>query len=163
MLKKVLAVMAEAGLRRGENELEIYVMCEIPANVILTEEFAEIFYGFSIGSNDLTQLILGVDRDSALVAPIFDERNPAVLKMVSSVIDAALAAGRKIGICGQAPSDYPEFTRFLVERGISSVSLNPDALIRGLEAIAAAERTATRHAGGTSPVADSASRTEGPH
>jgi pyruvate, water dikinase len=161
--ERVVALMAEHGLRRGERGLEVYVMCEIPSNVIQAAEFARIFDGFSIGSNDLTQLILGVDRDSALVAPIFDERNPAVLKMVSSVIDAALAAGRKIGICGQAPSDYPEFTRFLVERGISSVSLNPDALIRGLEAIAAAERTATRHAGGTSPVADSASRTEGPH
>jgi pyruvate, water dikinase len=161
--ERVVALMAEHGLRRGERGLEVYVMCEIPSNVIQAAEFARIFDGFSIGSNDLTQLILGVDRDSALVAPIFDERNPAVLKMVSSVIDAALAAGRKIGICGQAPSDYPEFTRFLVERGISSVSLNPDALIRGLEAIAAAERTATRHAGGTSSVADSASRTEGPH
>jgi pyruvate, water dikinase len=139
--ERVVALMAEQGLRRGERGLEIYVMCEIPSNVIQATEFARIFDGFSIGSNDLTQLVLGVDRDSELVAPIFDERNPAVLKMVSSVIETARAAGRKIGICGQAPSDYPEFTRFLVERGITSVSLNPDALIRGLEAIAEAERS----------------------
>jgi pyruvate,water dikinase len=139
----VVALMAEHGLRQGERGLEIYVMCEIPSNVLQACEFARVFDGFSIGSNDLTQLVLGVDRDSELVAPIFDERNPAVLTMVASVIEAARAAGRKIGICGQAPSDYPEFTRFLVERGITSISLNPDALIRGLEAIAEAERGAT--------------------
>jgi pyruvate,water dikinase len=136
----VVALMGEHGLRQGERGLEIYVMCEIPSNVLQAREFARVFDGFSIGSNDLTQLVLGVDRDSELVAPIFDERNPAVLAMVASVIEAARAAGRKIGICGQAPSDYPEFTRFLVERGITSISLNPDALIRGLEAIAEAER-----------------------
>jgi pyruvate, water dikinase len=137
--ERVVALMAEHGLRRGENGLEVYVMCEIPSNVLQARDFARIFDGFSIGSNDLTQLVLGVDRDSELVAPIFDERNPAVLTMVASVIEAAQAAGRKIGICGQAPSDYPEFARFLVERGITSISLNPDALIRGLETIAAAE------------------------
>jgi pyruvate,water dikinase len=141
--RRVVELLAEHGLRRGEDGLEVYVMCEIPSNVILAREFAEVFDGFSIGSNDLTQLVLGVDRDSELVAPIFDERNPAVLTMVASVIEAARAAGRKIGICGQAPSDYPEFTRFLVERGITSISLNPDALIRGLEAIAVAEKAAT--------------------
>jgi pyruvate,water dikinase len=140
--ERVVALMAAHGLRRGEGGLEVYVMCEIPSNVLQAREFARIFDGFSIGSNDLTQLVLGVDRDSELVAPIFDERNPAVLTMVASVIDAARAAGRKIGICGQAPSDYPEFARFLVERGITSISLNPDALIRGLEAIAAAEQAA---------------------
>jgi pyruvate,water dikinase len=140
--ERVVALMAAHGLRRGEGGLEVYVMCEIPSNVLQAREFARIFDGFSIGSNDLTQLVLGVDRDSELVAPIFDERNPAVLTMVASVIDAARAAGRKIGICGQAPSDYPEFARFLVERGITSISLNPDALIRGLEAIAAAEHAA---------------------
>ena len=139
----VVALMGEHGLRQGERGLEIYVMCEIPSNVLQAREFARVFDGFSIGSNDLTQLVLGVDRDSELVAPIFDERNPAVLTMVASVIEAARAAGRKIGICGQAPSDYPEFTRFLVERGITSISLNPDALIRGLETIAEAERGAT--------------------
>jgi pyruvate,water dikinase len=140
--ERVVALLGEHGLRRGERGLEVYVMCEIPSNVLQAREFARIFDGFSIGSNDLTQLVLGVDRDSELVAPIFDERNPAVLTMVASVIEAARAGGRKIGICGQAPSDYPEFTRFLVERGITSISLNPDALIRGLDAIAAAERGA---------------------
>jgi pyruvate,water dikinase len=145
--ERVVALMAEHGLRRGERSLEVYVMCEIPSNVLQASEFARIFDGFSIGSNDLTQLVLGVDRDSELVAPIFDERNPAVLAMVASVIEAARSAGRKIGICGQAPSDYPEFTRFLVERGITSVSLNPDALIRGLEAIAEAERSAAAGGG----------------
>jgi pyruvate,water dikinase len=107
--------------------------------VLLAAEFAELFDGFSIGSNDLTQLVLGVDRDSELVAPAFDERNPAVLAMVGDVIAAARRAGRKVGICGQAPSDYPEFTRFLVQRGITSISLNADALVRGLETVAAAE------------------------
>jgi pyruvate,water dikinase len=115
-------------------------MCEIPSNVILAEEFAEIFDGFSIGSNDLTQLTLGLDRDSALVAPLFDERHPAVLAMVADVIARAHARGRTVGICGQAPSDYPEFARFLVRQGIDSISLNPDAVVRGRETIAAAER-----------------------
>jgi pyruvate,water dikinase len=146
--ERVVALMEEYGLRRGERGLEVYVMCEIPSNVLQAREFARIFDGFSIGSNDLTQLVLGVDRDSELVASIFDERNPAVLTMVASVIEAARAADRKIGICGQAPSDYPEFTRFLVERGITSISLNPDALVRGLETIAAAERAATNAAAG---------------
>ena len=138
--RRVVDLMAQHGLRRGEQELEVYVMCEIPSNVILAREFAEIFDGFSIGSNDLTQLVLGLDRDSELVAPLFDERNPAVLAMVADVIATAHACGRKIGICGQAPSDYPEFARFLVERGIDSISLDPDAVVRGLETIAAAEQ-----------------------
>ncbi len=137
--RRVLEAMARHGLRRGENDLEVYVMCEIPSNVLLAEKFAELFDGFSIGSNDLTQLVLGVDRDSELVAPVFDERNPAVLAMVGDVIAAARRAGRKVGICGQAPSDYPEFTRFLVQRGITSISLNADALVRGIETVAAAE------------------------
>jgi pyruvate, water dikinase len=128
--RRVLEEMAAHGLRRGENGLEVYVMCEIPANVVLAEEFAEVFDGFSIGSNDLTQLVLGVDRDSALVAPLFDERNPAVLRMVAQAIRAVRATGRKIGICGQAPSDYPEFARFLVEEGIDSISLNPDVVVK---------------------------------
>ena len=110
-------------------------MCEIPSNVILAEEFAEIFDGFSIGSNDLTQLILGVDRDSEIVADIFDERNAAVKKMIAQVIAAARAKHRKIGICGQAPSDYPEFAQFLVEQGIDSISLNPDTVIKTTMAI----------------------------
>lgn len=138
--KKVLAVMAEAGLRRGENELEVYVMCEIPANVILTEEFAEIFDGFSIGSNDLTQLTLGLDRDSAIVAHLFDERNPAVTRLVQDVVRRAQACGRKVGICGQAPSDYPEFARFLVRCGIDSISLNPDTVLKTTQEIVEMEQ-----------------------
>ena len=115
-------------------------MCEIPSNVILAADFAEIFDGFSIGSNDLTQLVLGVDRDSAIVAHLFDERDPAVKAMIASVIHTAKAKGRKIGICGQAPSDYPEFAQFLVEQGIDSISLNPDAVLKTLVAIAAIEQ-----------------------
>ena len=128
--KQVLEEMAGHGLKRGDKDLEVYVMCEIPSNVILAEEFAEIFDGFSIGSNDLTQLVLGVDRDSEIVAHVFDERNPAVKTFIAHVINAAKAKGRKIGICGQAPSDYPEFTQFLVEQGIDSISLNPDAVLK---------------------------------
>ena len=126
----VLAEMEKHGLKRGVNQLEVYVMCEIPSNVILANEFAEIFDGFSIGSNDLTQLVLGVDRDSEIVAHVFDERNPAVKSMIASVIRAAKVKGRKIGICGQAPSDYPEFAEFLVQQGIDSISLNPDAVLK---------------------------------
>lgn len=128
--RRVLSEMEQNGLKRGDNGLEVYVMCEIPSNVLLAKEFAEVFDGFSIGSNDLTQLILGVDRDSEIVAHIFDERNPAVMRSIAAVIADAKAAGRKIGICGQAPSDYPEFARFLVECGIDSISLNPDAVLR---------------------------------
>jgi pyruvate,water dikinase len=111
---------------------------------VLAEQFLEHFDGFSIGSNDLTQLTLGLDRDSALVAPLFDERNPAVLSLIADVIARARACGRKIGICGQAPSDYPEFARFLVREGIDSISLNPDAVVHGFETIAAAEREQPR-------------------
>jgi len=128
--RKVIAEMAKHGLKQGENGLEVYVMCEIPSNVILADEFAQVFDGFSIGSNDLTQLILGLDRDSSLVAHIFDERNEAVKTMVRAVIKSAKANHRKIGICGQAPSDYPEFARFLVEQGIDSISLNPDSVLK---------------------------------
>jgi len=128
--KKVVAEMEKHGLKRGVNDLEIYVMCEIPSNVILADEFSKVFDGFSIGSNDLTQLILGIDRDSEIVAPIFDERNPAVKTMIANVIKAARANDRKIGICGQAPSDYPEFAEFLVREGINSISLNPDAVLK---------------------------------
>jgi pyruvate,water dikinase len=138
--KRVLAVMAEAGLKRGANGLEVYVMCEIPSNVILTEEFAEVFDGFSIGSNDLTQLTLGLDRDSEIVAHLFDERNAAVKKLVADVIRRARACGRKVGICGQAPSDYPEFARFLVECGIDSISLNPDTVLKTTQEIVDVER-----------------------
>lgn len=137
--KKVLQVMAEAGLRRGKNGLQIYVMAEIPSNIILAESFAQLFDGFSIGSNDLTQLTLGVDRDSDLVSPLFDEKNEAALEMVSSVIAKAKKAGAGIGLCGQAPSDYPEYAQFLVDAGIDSISFNPDALMKGMENIRLAE------------------------
>ncbi|HEU0016259.1 MAG TPA: putative PEP-binding protein, partial [Longimicrobium sp.] len=138
--RRVVAEMAAHGLARGADGLEVYVMCEIPSNVVLAAEFAEVFDGFSIGSNDLTQLVLGVDRDSALVAGLFDERNPAVTRMIAQAIRAARAAGRKIGICGQAPSDYPEFARFLVAEGIDSISLNPDAVVRTTLAVLELER-----------------------
>jgi pyruvate,water dikinase len=129
--RQVIKAMEEFGLRQGKNGLEVYVMCEIPSNVILAEEFADVFDGFSIGSNDLTQLTLGLDRDSALVAHIFDERNEAVKRLVKQVIDAAHRhkPRRKIGICGQAPSDFPEFADYLVECGIDSMSLNPDVVL----------------------------------
>ncbi len=139
--KRVLQVMEQSGLKRGVNGLEVYVMCEIPSNVLLAEEFAQIFDGFSIGSNDLTQLTLGLDRDSAIVAHLFDERNPAVMKLVADVIRRVKACGRKIGICGQAPSDYPEFARFLIQCGIDSVSLNPDAVLKTTVDIAATEQS----------------------
>ncbi len=138
--KKVIEIMRQNGLKRGKNNLEIYVMCEIPSNVILAEEFAEIFDGFSIGSNDLTQLTLGVDRDSALVAHVYDERNEAVKRLVTQVIKAAKKKNRKIGICGQAPSDFPDFARFLVKQGIDSISLNPDTVIKTTLAIIAEEK-----------------------
>lgn len=138
--KKVIETMAEFGLRQGENNLEVYVMCEIPSNVLLAEEFAEVFDGFSIGSNDLTQLTLGLDRDSELVAHIYDERNEAVKRLVKHVIDVARRKGRKIGICGQAPSDFPEFAEFLVECGIDSISLNPDTVIKTRLLVAEKER-----------------------
>jgi len=118
-------------------------MCEIPANVILAEEFAAIFDGFSIGSNDLTQLTLGLDRDSAIVAHLFDERNAAVLRLVQDVIRRAQACGRKVGICGQAPSDYTEFARFLVTCGIDSISLNPDTVIKTTQDIVELEQRLT--------------------
>ncbi|ELS02338.1 phosphoenolpyruvate synthase [Xenococcus sp. PCC 7305] len=137
--RKVLAEMAKHGLKRGENDLQVYVMCEIPNNVILADQYSEIFDGFSIGSNDLTQLTLGLDRDSALVAHLFDERNEGVKEMVQQVITKAKAKGRKVGICGQAPSDYPEFARFLVELGIDSLSLNPDSLLKTLLLVAKTE------------------------
>jgi len=129
--RKVIKAMEEFGLRQGENGLEVYVMCEIPSNVILAEEFADVFDGFSIGSNDLTQLTLGLDRDSELVAHIFDERDEAVKRLVKQVIDTAHChkPRRKVGICGQAPSDFPEFADYLVECGIDSMSLNPDVVL----------------------------------
>jgi len=128
--ERVLAEMAKNGLKRGENGLEVYVMCEIPNNVILIDEFSRVFDGFSIGSNDLTQLTLGVDRDSSLVAHDFDERDPGVIKMISQAVQGAKRNHRHSGLCGQAPSDYPEFAEFLVKEGIDSMSLNPDAIMK---------------------------------
>ena len=136
---RVLDVMAENGLRRGENGLEVYVMCEIPSNVILAKAFAERFDGFSIGSNDLTQLTLGVDRDSEELADLFDEQDEAVKWMISNVIREAHKAGAKIGLCGQAPSDHPEFAEFLVACGINSISVSPDSFIAVKRKVAAAE------------------------
>ncbi len=136
---RVLEAMAENGLRRGENGLQIYMMCEIPSNVILAEQFATRFDGFSIGSNDLTQLVLGVDRDSGILANLFDERDEAVTRMISEAIRKAHAAGIKIGICGQGPSNHPDFAAFLVSEGIDSMSLNPDSFVRTIKAVAEAE------------------------
>jgi pyruvate,water dikinase len=138
---KVLEAMAENGLERGDNGLEVYVMIEIPSNIILAQEFAERFDGFSIGSNDLTQLTLGVDRDSARLADIFDERNEAVKHTIADLIDRAHAADTYVGICGQAPSDYPEFAAFLVRAGIDSMSLNPDSVIEVTRRVAKVEQS----------------------
>ncbi len=138
--RKVIAVMREFGLIQGENGLEVYVMCEIPSNVISADAFCDVFDGFSIGSNDLTQLTLGLDRDSDLVAHIYDERNDAVKTLIKMVIDTAKRRGRKIGICGQAPSDFPEFATFLVECGIDSISLISDTVIKTRLAIAQKEK-----------------------
>ncbi|MEM9512570.1 MAG: phosphoenolpyruvate synthase, partial [Cyanobacteria bacterium P01_E01_bin.48] len=142
--ERVLAEMKQYGLKRGEGGLQVYVMCEIPANVILADRFSQVFDGFSIGSNDLTQLALGLDRDSGLVAHLFDERNEAVKRMVAQAIATTRAEGRKIGICGQAPSDYPEFARFLVEQGIDSISLNADTVLKTRLLIAEVERELAR-------------------
>lgn len=142
--KRVLEVMAQSGLKRGKDGLEIYVMCEIPSNVILAKQFAKIFDGFSIGSNDLTQLTLGVDRDSELVSHIYDERNQAVKDLISQVIRDAHESDCKVGICGQAPSDYPEFADFLVEEGIDSISLNPDTVLPTLRRVARKEKRRKR-------------------
>ena len=140
--KQVISVMEKYGLsRKNDSSLEIYVMAEIPSNVLLAEKFAEIFDGFSIGSNDLTQLTLGIDRDSTLVANIFNENNEAAKKMISMMIEKARQTGTHIGLCGQAPSDFPEFAQFLVEEGINSISFNADALLKGIENINKAEKS----------------------
>jgi len=137
--KRVIQEMAKHGLVQGTDGLEIYAMCELPSNVILAAEFLEVFDGFSIGSNDLTQLILGIDRDSGTIAHLFDERNDAVTRMIAQAIDAAHKAGKPIGICGQAPSDYPDFAAWLVKAGISSISVNPDVAIKTALIVAGAE------------------------
>lgn len=138
--KKVLTVMEENGLKRTENGLEVYTMIEIPSNVILAEEFAKIFDGFSIGSNDLTQLTLGIDRDSEIMGKLFDENDEAAKRMISMAITSAKKSNIKIGLCGQAPSDFPEFAKFLIQEGIDSISFNPDALLQGIENINSAEQ-----------------------
>jgi pyruvate,water dikinase len=140
---RVLKVMAGAGLARGQAGLDVFVMCEIPANVIRAEEFAERFDGFSIGSNDLTQLTLGVDRDSDRLASLFDESDPAVLWMIRTVIAKARAAGRKIGLCGQAPSNNPAFAQLLVDAGIDSISVTPDSFAAVKAQVAKAEAMQT--------------------
>ena len=142
---RVIEVMAANGLRQGEKGLEIYAMCELPANVELADEFLRVFDGYSIGSNDLTQLILGIDRDSGTIAHLFDERNAAVKSAIARAIKAAKRAGKPIGICGQAPSDYPEFAAWLIEQGISSISLNPDAVINTTLVVAEAETKLEAH------------------
>ncbi len=126
---QVIDLLAANGLKRGENGLRIIMMCELPSNAILAEEFLEYFDGFSIGSNDLTQLTLGLDRDSGVIAHLFDERNPAVKKLLSNAIQACNKAGKYIGICGQGPSDHPDLARWLMDQGIESVSLNPDSVL----------------------------------
>jgi len=134
-IQKVLAIMEEAGLKRGENGLEVYLMAEIPSNIILADQFADYIDGFSIGSNDLTQLALGLDRDSSLVAHIYDERNDAVKMLITQLIKVAKSKGKKVGICGQGPSDFPDFAQFLVEQGIDSISVTPDSFLRTSKAI----------------------------
>jgi len=137
--EKVLEELARNGLRRGENGLQVYMMVEIPSNVLMADAFAALFDGFSIGSNDLTQLTLGLDRDSALVSYLFNEENPAVKGLIATTIEVAKKHHIRVGLCGQAPSDLPEFAAFLVDLGIDSISFNPDALIRGIKHILAAE------------------------
>jgi pyruvate, water dikinase len=139
--QKVIETLEEFGIKRGENGLELYMMVEIPSNVVLAREFAEYFDGFSIGSNDLTQLTLGIDRDSEIVSYLFNENDEAPKKLISDVIKSAKSTGTKIGLCGQAPSDHPEYAQFLVKAGIDSISFNPDALIQGIKNINTAEKT----------------------
>jgi len=137
--QKAIAVMSEFGLNRNENGLEIFMMIEIPSNALLAEEFANYFDGFSIGSNDLTQLTLGADRDSELLSEIFSPFDPAVKQLITMTLKKAKKTGTRTGLCGQAPSDYPEYAQFLVENGIDSISFNPDALINGIKNILKAE------------------------
>lgn len=138
-LHKVTAVMKEYGLERGKEGLELFLMAEIPSNILLADEFAKHIDGFSIGSNDLTQLTLGLDRDSALVSHIYDERNEAVKRMLRMLIESAKRTGTKVGICGQGPSDFPDFAQFLVELGIDTISVTPDSLLKTRRAIAEVE------------------------
>jgi pyruvate,water dikinase len=127
--------MAEFGLTRGEDGLKVYLMAELPSNILLANEFSKHIDGFSIGSNDLTQLTLGLDRDSALVSHLYDERNPAVKSMIRQLIETAKTNNVKVGICGQGPSDFPDFAEFLVQEGIDTISVTPDSVLKTLEAI----------------------------
>jgi pyruvate,water dikinase len=145
--RRVIAAMSRHGLRQGDDGLEVYAMCEVPSNVVLADDFLRLFDGYSIGSNDLTQLLLGIDRDSGTVARLFDERNDAVRRMIAQAIRSARRAGKPIGICGQAPSDFPEFAEWLVSEGIDSISLNPDVAIATTLRVAAAESAAREHKG----------------
>ena len=135
----MIKVMREFGLERGKHDLRIIMMCELPSNALLADQFLDIFDGFSIGSNDLTQLTLGVDRDSDLLSELFDERNEAVTESIATLITKAHKAGIKTGLCGQAPSDHPDFAEFLVERGIDSISVSPDSFLAVKQHVAAAE------------------------
>jgi pyruvate,water dikinase len=139
--EKVIAVMNACGLKRKENGLELFVMIEIPSNALLAEEFAKHFDGFSIGSNDLTQLTIGADRDSELLSEIFSPFDPAVMQLIAMTLAKSKITKTHTGLCGQAPSDYPEYAQFLVKNGIDSISFNPDALFKGIENIAEAEKT----------------------
>jgi pyruvate,water dikinase len=141
---EVKKTMKEFGLERGKNGLELYLMAELPSNILMAEEFAEHIDGFSIGSNDLTQLTLGLDRDSSLVSHLYDERDPAVKKIILMLIEAAKKAGVKVGICGQGPSDYPDFAQFLVEQKIDSISVTPDSIFKTLKAIQEVEQKINR-------------------
>jgi pyruvate,water dikinase len=141
---RVLDVLKEQGLERGKNDLQVYVMAEIPSNIVLADQFADRFDGFSIGTNDLTQLVLGVDRDSGDLAHVFDERNEAVKRMIRQLIDAAHEKDRTVGICGQAPSDHPDFAGFLVKAGIDTISLNPDSVIDVLQRVADIEKESSK-------------------
>jgi pyruvate,water dikinase len=138
-LQKVYEVMKTYGLERGKDGLKVFLMAELPSNIWMAEEFAEHIDGFSIGSNDLTQLTLGLDRDSSLVAHIYNERNPAVKRSIETLIAAAKKTGTKVGICGQGPSDYPDFAQFLVEAGIDTISVTPDSMLKTIRAISSIE------------------------
>jgi len=141
-----MSLLEKNGLKRGQNGLRIVMMCELPSNAILAEEFLELFDGFSIGSNDLTQLTLGLDRDSGLVAEGFDERDAAVKAMLAMSIRACRKAGKYVGICGQGPSDHPDLARWLMEQGIESLSLNPDTVVSTWQALAEAPPTSKKSA-----------------
>ena len=139
--RRVVELLARNGLERGKNGLKVIMMCELPTNALLAREFLEHFDGMSIGSNDMTQLTLGIDRDSAIIAPLFDERDPAVKALLAMAIKACRESGKYIGICGQGPSDHPDFARWLVDQGIDSLSLNPDSQLKTMLAIVQLEQT----------------------